>query len=82
MTDQDFEKAEEFLKKFKDLVRSFVPVYTEESVDLLYLMQERTSVFNPYVWSDDAEDPFYVVKKDLSAYVEISIPNLKDIKFS
>ena len=49
--DEIHNKAEEFLKEFKTLVRKYVPKY-DNSAELLDLMQERTSVFSPYIWSD------------------------------
>jgi hypothetical protein len=52
--DKQLDKAEAFQAEFKVLVRKYVPATTkEEDIDLLMLLQERTSVFNPYVWSDD-----------------------------
>jgi hypothetical protein len=50
------EKSQEFLKEFKALIRKYVPDYpetTEKELQLLYMIGDCTSVFNPYVWSDD-----------------------------
>ena len=43
-------KVQEFHKEFKDLVRKYVPKYVH--TDLLDMMQEKTSVYSPYIWSD------------------------------
>ena len=53
MTDEEFEKVEAFLAEFKALVRKYVPDYNgEESVMMLMWLQEKTSVYNPYIWSN------------------------------
>ena len=54
MSQDSFEKAEAFLEEFKALVRKYVPDYPEddETLELLYAIQDRTSCFSPYIWSD------------------------------
>jgi len=57
-TEEDYErrhqKAEEFSVEFKALVRKYFPEYPVNSfeMDLLYNIQDRTSCFSPYIWSD------------------------------
>jgi hypothetical protein len=62
--DKNQEQANAFARDFKALVRKYVPAYpsTESGLDqkeqmrqsmLLYQMQDMTSVFSPFVWSDD-----------------------------
>lgn len=47
-------KAEEFQNEFAALVRKYLPEYprTPAEEDLLAMMQERTSCYSPYVWTD------------------------------
>lgn len=54
MTDDErHEKAQQFIKEFRDLVRKHAGASFEAAdVDLLYMMQDMTSVFQPYIWSD------------------------------
>ena len=49
------EKADMFSIEFGKLVRKYVPVYpkTDSQMDLLYMLGDKTSVFNPLVWSED-----------------------------
>lgn len=63
--DEIHDKANAFSREFKALVRKYVPEPTMKvegfkivSVDhfnstLLAMMQDRTSVYCPYVWSDE-----------------------------
>ena len=48
--DELHEKLQEFSVDFAKLVRKYCPKYDPEYVTLL---QERTSCFNPYVWSEE-----------------------------
>ena len=50
--DRVYEKADAFLADFKALVRKYA---TKDDQELLYIMQDRTSVFSPYVWSDKTD---------------------------
>lgn len=54
MTDDErYEKTQQFIKEFRDLVRKHAGTNFEAADgDLLYMMQDRTSVFSPYIWSD------------------------------
>lgn len=50
--DQKLDKAEEFLAEFKKLVHKHAgDNYAFVDQDLLAMMQERTSVYQPYIWS-------------------------------
>lgn len=51
--DEQNEAVEGFLEEFKALVRKYVPKYDKDGIDLLYRLQEKTSVFNPYIWNDE-----------------------------
>ena len=55
--DKILDAAEAFLVEFKALVRKYVPEYPisdkEGQMELLHLMQDRTSCFAPYIWSDE-----------------------------
>jgi len=57
--DELYNKSEQFIKDFKSLVRKYVPKYPTKQYDpgfeLLSMMQDRVSVYNPYVWSNDNE---------------------------
>lgn len=53
--DEKLDIADAFLQDFKALVRKYVPTDEEDWDELLYLLQERTSVFAPYIWDDDEE---------------------------
>lgn len=47
------EKAEAFGREFKALVRKFCPEpFAEVDDHLLVMMQDRTSCYSPYIWSD------------------------------
>lgn len=54
MSEENHNKAEKFITDFKKLVRSYVPEYpeTDKDAELLDMIQDRTSCFNPYIWSD------------------------------
>lgn len=48
------DKAEAFLKDFRKLVHKYAgSSYQKADVELLHMMQDRTSVFNPYIWPKD-----------------------------
>jgi len=51
--DERYERAEAFVKEFRDLVHKHAGTadYQQADPDLLAMLQDRTSVFNPYVWS-------------------------------
>ena len=52
--DERHEIAERFVEDFRDLVHKHAgKIYDEADTELLIMMQERTSVFNPYVWSEE-----------------------------
>lgn len=53
--DERFLKAEAFEEEFKQLVRRYVLSFPDNDFDMvmLHMLQERTSCFSPYVWSDD-----------------------------
>ena len=56
-TEDDFdarhEHVENFTKEFKELVRKYMKKYPTNDFDAetLMMMQDRTSCYNPYVWS-------------------------------
>jgi hypothetical protein len=51
------EKAQAFHAEFKVLVRKYVPTFPQDntSAEFLSMIQDRTSCFAPYIWSDDTE---------------------------
>lgn len=55
--DKEHQRLNEFHAEFKALVRKYVPTYPTEpedySVEFLADMQDRTSVYSPYIWSDE-----------------------------
>lgn len=64
LTDEDYEdihtRTQEFVREFAMLVRKFVPTLPEGNSreaqiadDLLRSMQDCTSCYQPYVWSDE-----------------------------
>lgn len=44
------EHVQQFAKEFAQLVRKFAPTYDP---NLVAMMQDMTSCFSPYVWSDE-----------------------------
>lgn len=49
------EQAEDFVRRFKALVREFFPEYPRDDevrMALLFMCQDRTSMFSAYIWSD------------------------------
>jgi hypothetical protein len=52
MEEQRHEQAECFIEEFRDLVRKYAKTsrFSEADLELLYMLQDRTSVFNPYIW--------------------------------
>lgn len=55
MTEEDYTLLQNFNVEFKQLVRKYMPEYPEtpERLDVLYAMQDRTSCFAPFIWSDE-----------------------------
>ena len=55
MSERNYEKANEFHERFKKLVRDYFKEYpeTEEDRELLAMIQDKTSCFSPYIWSDE-----------------------------
>lgn len=55
--DKAHDEVNKFHEEFKALVRKYVPKYPESAqdyeVELLAMMQDKTSVYGPYIWSDD-----------------------------
>lgn len=54
--DEKLDKAEAFQREFKALVRRYIPEYPcqdADNLEVLYLMQDKTSCFTPYIWSDE-----------------------------
>jgi hypothetical protein len=50
--DEKLDKAEEFLEEFKTLVHKYAGSdYSKADPELLAMIQDRTSVFQPYLWS-------------------------------
>lgn len=71
MDEEDWEKEhkrlEAFTADFAKLVRKYMPVWPDPrspEMEFLYRMQERTSCFNPYVWSEEM-DPTNQGDKDV-----------------
>jgi hypothetical protein len=52
---QIHETIGKFHDEFKELVRKYVPTYpnAEQSTAFLYMIQDKTSCFSPFVWSDE-----------------------------
>jgi len=55
MTDAEWQKTQQFAAEFKALVRKYMPKspVTANEGDMLAFMQDKTSCYSPYVWSDD-----------------------------
>lgn len=53
--DAVYEKAQAFHEEFRHLVRKYMPKEPDSEDDglLLMMMQERTSVYNPWIWAED-----------------------------
>lgn len=63
MSEEEFEQhIDNFTAEFALLVRKYAPDYVEavNTGDFLYRIQEKTSCFNPYVWSSTKS-----IKKDI-----------------
>lgn len=56
--DEKLDKADEFLAEFKLLVRKYVPDYDSAESDFVMMLQDRTSVYSPYIWSDKKVLPY------------------------
>jgi len=60
MTEQEWiaihNKASTFSDEFALLVRKYAPYYSGNE-QLLHLMQEKTSVFSPFVWNERFNPP-------------------------
>lgn len=61
MTDEQYERKDKFLVEFKALVRKHLRIVPEtpgwstvhpDDAELLGLMQDSTSLYSPYIWSD------------------------------
>lgn len=52
--EEAWEQVQEFSRRFAMLVREFMPEYPHDDQGCLMLMQmqEHTSCYSPYVWSD------------------------------
>lgn len=55
MTEEEFQKLEDFNREFKALVRKYMPEYprTADQARFLGAMQDRTSVFSPFIWDGE-----------------------------
>lgn len=55
MSDQEWERLQMFKREFKALVRKYSPQYptTDEQAEFLAFMQDGTSCYSPWIWSDE-----------------------------
>jgi hypothetical protein len=52
--DELFDKRDAFADEFKALVRKYMPQYPQNGREsqLLAMLQEQTSCYSPWIWSD------------------------------
>jgi hypothetical protein len=57
-TDEDHQVVQRFSEEFKALVRKYMPLYPSTQRQSVFLanMQDKTSLYSPWIWSDSDED--------------------------